>query len=1188
VQSASRLVSKRPAQVRGTTVSSTSNRAAWAKFLPPHTLRFVAAIATLTSWWAGAVLSPVANTFASFNAPVKSTSNTYSTATGFAPTGLTATGACATNNIFLSWTAPSGGWATTYKVYRSSSTGTELSSGTLLTTITGSPPATTYTDSGAFANIPYYYVVEAFDANGAGSANTTSAEASIIASNCTINVSSTYPASNQTGVATGTSSNPISISATFNQTMSTTNLSTGFSVQSCTSQACTSTTAVAAASGYPKLSTDLYSILWQPNGGALTTNTWYLITATTSLQSSNGGSLSSTYTTEFQTASTSGSGANPPVVVPPPVPAANSTGVATNTAISITFSNTMAQTTTQNAFSLCPHSGCGAVSGSFSWTGASSNVLNFQPASNLTSNTQYDVTVSSAAADVFGNTLSGGAYTFSFTTGSGTDGAAPNAPTITSPSSELWTTSTSFNIQGTGTTSESGGEDGWTVKVYTANCSTYANGASVTGLTTAGTESFTAATSITFSIPVTLPTNAASCFLVTVTDDTGQVSSSVAVPKIHQGDVKTAPGNIAVVGGTDSSGGTLTISASYSGDNNSNNSVTIVYGTSTSYGSTVSSSNITHSGSVYSTTVTGLSQNTTYYVKATLSDSDGIDGSTSSCANGSPTTTCDLTGSAMTQGSGTGGSSELSGISTNGAVASRLPQTLSISPSGGGAVAFIVKILASQVSSSYTDRVFACQGNGASNTSNTFVWDGKDGAGTYVKDGIYPVSMEAYSGGNCTHKVVADGSTLEVSNISALQLSPTSGTVSLQPNQSIAIVATALNYDNSAAFNGNNPNSSPKQISFSVSPNNIGPGGGSGLSSTSKDIGSSDSGCPTLTAGQACVVYTLGSTKSAQAITVTASATSQIQGTNTSTTITASTVINDPPAPPSDLQLSLGSLIARWQPSSDPKTVGYKVSIGTQPGKTDLAIDAGSTPFIEWKDVVPGTLYYVAVQGYDSAGNLSAPITGAIQIPLNTPTPTLTPTAAPDTCSATPTPSASATLTPTKTATATLTATPASSASPTRTPTPTDTATPTMTPTPCPTMTSTATLTPTVTATSTATATASPTPTPSSTPTPCATSSSADSCDAATATATSSATPTATSTATATPVASSTPAPPTSTATSIPASTATAVPTSTPTATPTPVPTNTPVPTATRTPAAMPTATRTSTATATPSRSPTP
>src|SRR5262249_27793200 len=161
--------------------------------------------------------------------------------------------------------------------------------------------------------------------------------------------------------------------------------------------------------------------------------------------------------------------------------------------------------------------------------------------------------------------------------------------------------------------------------------------------------------------------------------------------------------------------------------------------------------------------------------------------------------------------------------------------------------------------------------SGNCNTSNsaTFTWDGTDGSSAYVKDGTYPLLVTGYQGSACNgNSFDKAGDPITVSNIATLQLSPAPASVSLSANQSVAVIVPALNYNNNAVPSGNNPNSCASpwttcQIRLSQAGSVTStPGTFSGGGTTvGMNVGDTATGCPTLTSGQACTIYTLGATK---------------------------------------------------------------------------------------------------------------------------------------------------------------------------------------------------------------------------------------------------------------------------------------------------------------------------------------
>lgn len=107
----------------------------------------------------------------------------------------------------------------------------------------------------------------------------------------------------------------------------------------------------------------------------------------------------------------------PPTVVAT-TPAPSATGVSTNTAISVTFSEEMNTASVDAAISISP-----AASGIVSWD--ASGTLRSVQAKGLAANTQYTLTVGVGAKDAAGNALAA-PYVVTFTTGAAPDVIAPS------------------------------------------------------------------------------------------------------------------------------------------------------------------------------------------------------------------------------------------------------------------------------------------------------------------------------------------------------------------------------------------------------------------------------------------------------------------------------------------------------------------------------------------------------------------------------------------------------------------------------------------------------------------------------------------------------------------------------------------------------------------------------------------
>jgi len=93
------------------------------------------------------------------------------------------------------------------------------------------------------------------------------------------------------------------------------------------------------------------------------------------------------------------------------------TGVPVTTNITVTFNESMNQTSVENAFSIDP-----SVNGTFTWS-----TMNFNPDANLTPNTLYTVTIGTGAEDLAGNNLATD-HLWNFTTAPATQNYVPPDP----------------------------------------------------------------------------------------------------------------------------------------------------------------------------------------------------------------------------------------------------------------------------------------------------------------------------------------------------------------------------------------------------------------------------------------------------------------------------------------------------------------------------------------------------------------------------------------------------------------------------------------------------------------------------------------------------------------------------------------------------------------------------------------
>ena len=83
---------------------------------------------------------------------------------------------------------------------------------------------------------------------------------------------------------------------------------------------------------------------------------------------------------------------------------------------------------------------------------------------------------------------------------------------------------------------------------------------------------------------------------------------------------------------------------------------------------------------------------------------------------------------------------------------------------------------------------------------------------------------------------------------------------------------------------------------------------------------------------------------------------------------------------------SAETLILSWQPpASGGQAAGYRVSLGTDPGATNIAdnVDIGNSTSVEVQNADPGTTYYYRVEPYNAAG----PATGCATIAFTTANP---------------------------------------------------------------------------------------------------------------------------------------------------------------------------------------------------------
>lgn len=874
------------------------------------------------------------------------------------------------------------------------------------------------------------------------------------------------------------------------------------------------------------------------------------------------------------------------------------TGIKMDATIALTFNEAMDPTSTQGAFSLknttsncfiypTTTSPCTGAGGTFVWSG-SGNIMSFNPTSNFPNATTTSFTISFPAATAHDfnspvNYLPAYTFTFQSTNSSSTVGAI----TINDPTSAAWTSSSSYTVTG------SASEPGDLVEVL--NGSTVIASQQLTG----------AVTSFAIVTPLVSGAN-----ILTVEAINGSATGTVALSPINRNDPATTFQKLASSGGPSS----ISVVATYSGDANGNNSATVSCKAPTALAVTTFCPNgsfgtaqaMTRGSGQFTYTFSGLrTGGITYTYNVVLSDP--VDG----CNGCSPAQQTENTYNPAGSTTAVGSITSVTTAPSTSLFASRAPQLFlvtatyvcgSVSPSASQCPSGAQAQLEVSASGSSTPLYSSTCTTVGTNGTVTLSWNGRlnPGGGAWQADGPYAYVMELFDGtgtpcdltvGGAT-TIAKSGGTVVVSNAASVAMSPAPGQVTLTSNQSMSVVATVNDYLNALVSDGKQSDGSGATVTFSASAATLNwtltgetvaaPLSGNPFTSA---VGDNTLGCSiSLNSGQACATLRLF-TAVAQTITVTATVNSQ--GSH-GASVSASTVIIDPPDPPSGLVLSPGSIRVAWKPSQTLNVSGYKIYLGHSSGNYARVIDAGNVTNYHIVDVEYGTTYYVTVRAYTADGLISAPTTeGVITLPPLTPTPTCATATAGSTSTATATPvgTQTATLCPTITATSSpsATATPTLTETATTTPTATATATCSATPTPTntpstttPTATSTGTLTPTATPTYTAT----PCPTATASVTPMATST-----YTATPTAVGSSTATAVPSATAIPTNTSTP-----TATATPTTAATSTPTATNTGTPSPTPSRTPSPTPspTSSPTATYTAIPTRTATATPTRTPAP
>ena len=154
-----------------------------------------------------------------------------------------------------------------------------------------------------------------------------------------------------------------------------------------------------------------------PTGG-LAVNTLYTATVSTGMRDLSGNALAANYSWSFTTGTT---GDTTAPAVSATIPVNQSTGVATNAIIAVTFTEAINASTISSANFTLTGPGGAAIAGSVH---AAGNVATFTPAANLLTNSTFIATISTGVRDLAGNAMAA-AYSFSFTTGAAVDTTPP-------------------------------------------------------------------------------------------------------------------------------------------------------------------------------------------------------------------------------------------------------------------------------------------------------------------------------------------------------------------------------------------------------------------------------------------------------------------------------------------------------------------------------------------------------------------------------------------------------------------------------------------------------------------------------------------------------------------------------------------------------------------------------------------
>ncbi|MDD1770608.1 MAG: fibronectin type III domain-containing protein [Methanomassiliicoccales archaeon] len=285
--------------------------------------------------------------------------------------------------------------------------------------------------------------------------------------------------------------------------------------------------------------------------------------------------------------------------VPPQVsqvsPANGATSVAVSGVIGVTFSEAMDKTSAQNAFTL---ESASSVSGTFTWSNGD-KALAFTPSAALTYDTQYTVTISTAAKDVAGHALQS-AFQSGFTT-------EASVPSVHVPTAPLGPASSGGVRSITVTWSAPSDNGGASITSYRLYRSTTSGGEGGTPYATLG--------SVLSYVDQGLGNGATYYYKVSAVNSVGegQLSTETAAT------TKSLPGQPSSVGAT---GGTRSITVQWSAPSSDGGSAVTSYKLyrGTSSGAETLLANV---GLVTSYTDSGLANATTYFYQVSAVNAVG-------------------------------------------------------------------------------------------------------------------------------------------------------------------------------------------------------------------------------------------------------------------------------------------------------------------------------------------------------------------------------------------------------------------------------------------------------------------------------------------------------------------------------------------------------------------------------------